>query len=415
MEGEGAVPFFAPDAPEDGIIFQSVADLRLHGRQEGFEIAQDLLLLQPLHRGVQGREDRGNGGLFQNVIGAAQINRQAAPVEDQRQDPLVARVRGDDADVPIAASGADQRHDLLRRALAFVKNAVTAQDRQMPLQLLLGLDGPLKEPAADIAQIVFALLDSLDLNGDLQGLAGQDQLLGGLTGLFKGRMLRIDAVCRQAHGDPGRKPQQMLHDGHMLPGQVRKAVYVKFMVPGKIAAFQLLQQPVHLVPGVRLALGADAVVALQDQRQLLQFLGQGAACLLRGKFQVLGADAAALEFIHGIQQAGQKFRPRFHGSVGFELAGKLPGGGSHRRQTAAVVQTLRRHELGLLRHPAQEPGEGQDLCIAAGGVTGGGAETALGVVADQLRDHQDPVSPARPDVLGNILQNPLPTGDPVGG
>ena len=36
MEGEGPVPFLSPDAPADGIIFQFVANLRLHGRQEGF-------------------------------------------------------------------------------------------------------------------------------------------------------------------------------------------------------------------------------------------------------------------------------------------------------------------------------------------------------------------------------------------
>ena len=222
-------------------------------------------------------------------------------MEDQRQDPLVARIGGDDADVPVAASGAHQLHDLFSGDLALVENAVAAAREQAPLQLGTLLQISLEQPVPDIAQRVPPLRDRDDLHRQIHFPAGQDQLLGGLARLFEGGMLRVDTVGGQAHGDPGGHPDQVAHDGHMLPGQVREAVYVKFVVFRKIALLQLLEEPVHLIPGVRLALGADAVVALQNQSQLLQLLGQRALRLLRRQAQVRACDAAALEFVHRIQ------------------------------------------------------------------------------------------------------------------
>ena len=71
MQRKGPVPFFATDAPGNGIIFQFVADLRLHGRQQRAQVAQHLPLLQTLHGRIQSRQDRCDGGLFEDVIGAA--------------------------------------------------------------------------------------------------------------------------------------------------------------------------------------------------------------------------------------------------------------------------------------------------------------------------------------------------------
>ena len=112
----------------------------------------------------------------------------------------------------------------------------------------------------------------------------------------------------------------MPHDGHVLAGQIGEAVYVKCMIFRKITAFQLLQKPVHLISGVRLTLGAERIVALLDQGQLFELLGQGAGGLLRSLPQILGCDAAAFEFVHRIQQVRQKFRPGLHGSIGLEAA-----------------------------------------------------------------------------------------------
>ena len=96
----------------------------------------------------------------------------------------------------------------------------------------------------------------------------------------------------------------MLQNGQVLPGKIRESVYVKHMLLGEAPLLQVLQQPGHLVSGVPLAPAAQAVIAFHQQRQLLQLLGQAAFRFLRRLTQVLGADAAAFEFVHAIDQTG---------------------------------------------------------------------------------------------------------------
>ena len=242
-------------------------------------------------------------------------------MEHQGQDALVAGVGGDDANVPVAAPGAHQGHDLLRCDLALIEDTVTAAGEEPVFQFLPGLDISLEKLLPQMAQVITALFDGDDLDGDIQLLADQHQLLGGLARFFEGGMLRIDAVRRQADRHHGRRSNEMPDDGRVLAGQIRESVYVKMMIFRKIAAFQLLQQPVHLVTGIRLTGGADGLVALQDQGKLLQLLGQGTVGLFRCQAEILGRDAAPLEFIHRIQKIRQKFRSCLHGGVGFELAG----------------------------------------------------------------------------------------------
>ena len=79
----------------------------------------------------------------------------------------------------------------------------------------------------------------------------------------------------------------MLQNRHILPGKIRKAVYVKNMIFPVIAVFQLLQKPGHPVSGVTPALGAEAVIALHQQRQLLQLLGKGPLGRKGGLLQIL--------------------------------------------------------------------------------------------------------------------------------
>ena len=431
MMDEGAVPFFAPNAPEHRIILQLVADFGLHGGKHGLEISQDRPLLQSLHGRIQGGQHRRDGGLLQNIIGSAQIHRQTAPVEHQRQHALIAGIGADDADIPVAAAAPHQLHDLLRRDLALIKNGVAAAGEEMFFQSRHALDLTLEQLFPDGAQRIPARLHLPDLHRDLQPPAGLHQLPGGLSRLLKAGMLGGHRIGGQTHRHHGGAFDQMADNGHMLPGQVGEALYVKFMIFRKIAAFQLLQQPVHLVSGVCLAPGADGIVAFKDQRQLLELAQQDAAASfaiaavvvlkllktdpLRSLVQIARRDAAALELVHHIQKSRQKFRSGLQPGIGLELAGKLPDGGSHGGEPSAVVQALLRHILGLLADPAQEPGEGQHLGIAAGDVPRRSAEPPLGIVADELGNHQDLVSLPAAHLLRDLAQDGLPARDPVCG
>ena len=207
----------------------------------------------------------------------------------------------------------------------------------------------------------------------------------------------------------------MFHDGHVLPGQVREAVYVKGMIFRKVALLQLFQQPVHLVTGILAALGADCVIASQDQGQFFQLLGQGSGGLPCRGGQLRRGDAASFEFVHRVQKAGEKLRLGLHVSVGFQFAGQSPHGGSHGDEPSAVVQTLRDPLLLLFCHPAQEPGKRQNFCVHAGSVPGCRTEPALCVMADQFRHQQDHAPLLFPDIGRNAFQHPVPARDPVCG
>ena len=134
------------------------------------------------------------------------------------------------------------------------------------------------------------------------------KLLGRLPGLFKGKQLRSRLIAVERHGNGRTKAHQVLQNGQILPGKVRKALYVEYMVFRVIAVLQLLQEPGHPVSGVPFALGAEAVVALHEKPQLLQLLGKGSLALFRGPLQVLGRNAAALEFVYPVHQVLQDFR-----------------------------------------------------------------------------------------------------------
>ena len=94
----------------------------------------------------------------------------------------------------------------------------------------------------------------------------------------------------------------MLQNCHMLAGKIWEAIDVKHMLLAEGSVLQLLQQPVHLIPGVAFTPAAQAVVALHQKGKLLQLLRQGALRLGGGVLQIPRADAAALEFVHCINE-----------------------------------------------------------------------------------------------------------------
>ena len=205
----------------------------------------------------------------------------------------------------------------------------------------------------------------------------------------------------------------MLQNGHILPGKVRETVYVKDMLRPVIAVLQPLQKPGHLVSGVSLALGAQAVIGLHHGGKLFQLLGKAAGGRLGCLLQILRGDAAALELVHRIHQLFQKLRLALHRGIGFQPAGQLPGTGRHGHHPAAAVQAGLARAAHALRHTAAQPGKGQHLRKAAGPVPGIGAEGPLHFVADELRHQQHPALQLLVHIRFQLLQYGFPQDLPV--
>ena len=185
------------------------------------------------------------------------------------------------------------------------------------------------------------------------------------------------------------------------------------MLLAKAALLQLLQQPGHLIPGVPLAPGAEAVITRHQQGKLLQLLGKTALCFGGSPLQVLRRDAAALELVDTIDQSAEKLRLRFHGSICLQAAAELAGCCRHGHDAAAIIQTLHSRVAHGICHPAAKAGKGKHLRIPAGGIAGPAAEPAFHIMADKFRNQQDPAGLFFMDISGNAAQNLVPVGSPV--
>ena len=126
----------------------------------------------------------------------------------------------------------------------------------------------------------------------------------------------------------------------MLTGKVRETVYVKHMVFSKCSLFQLLQKQRFQISRVTAALRTKRIIALHQQRQLFQLLGKTSLCCFRRSHQIRRGDAAALEFIHRINQTRQEFRLCFNSGIGLQAAGKLTGRRSHGNNPSTLIQTF---------------------------------------------------------------------------
>ena len=335
------------------------------------------------------------------------------PVKNQVRQRLVhGHIRTHQADIPVAAAPFHQGHHLPGSVQARLIGGLRLAGAQLPFCCSNGKRS-LEQLLPDNRQGGGIGLHQFHLNFNASSGRAAVQLLGGLPRFFKGQQRRSNLVAVDTDRNTGRGLNQMLQNGQVLPGKIRKSVYVKHMLLGKAPLLQVFQQPGHLVSGVPLALAAQAVIAFHQQRQLLQLLGQAAFRFLRRLAQVLGADAAALELVHTVDQTGQKFRLGLHGGVGLQTAAELSGRRGHGHYPTAAVQAFLRRAAHGIRHPAGQAGKGQHLRVTAGGVPRRGAQAALHFMADQFRDHQDPVSLPFVHIPGDAAQNLFPVGRPV--
>ena len=275
------------------------------------------------------------------------------------------------------------------------------------------LDFPLEQQAAHLRRggLLPGHRYCLHCNSSLLGQA--QQLLGGGASFFKGHGGASRCVAGKAHHHRGILPDKIFQNRQMLPGKVREAVHIQPVRLPEVAGFQLLQHPGHKIPGVHLSPLADGIVGLQNQGQLLQLLGKASLGLGGGCHQVRRGDTAAFEHIHSVQQSLQELRLGLHRCIGFQLAVQLPHRRGHGNDSASFVQGGGDMGAQVLRRTSGQSGEGQHLCIPAGGVSRCHTKPALHLMADKLRHQEDGSGSFPGHILPHHLQNLPGIGYPV--
>ncbi len=182
-------------------------------------------------------------------------------------------VRTHHRNIPIPGSAGRQLPHPVGCQQALGVNTSTADNLQSFPGLAL-LNASLKQLFPYRAQSILPGGDHLHGNGNPRPLGGVVQSLCRFPGLFKGQQLGIYLVAVQADGDILCILHQKFQNCQVLSCKIRKSVYVKHMLLSERSFLQLLQEPGHLVSGIPLSPGAQAVVALHEQCQLLQLLGK---------------------------------------------------------------------------------------------------------------------------------------------
>ena len=131
---------------------------------------------------------------------------------------------------------------------------------------------PLKQSATQISKGSLWSGNLLNLHF-LTGSVGQTNQLGRcIAGFFKSKQSGTHTVTIQGNCDIGRLSDQQFQNRHMLAGKVRKSIYVKDMVSGKIMLLHLFQQQCFLITGVTLTGSTNSIIGFQNQGQLMDFL-----------------------------------------------------------------------------------------------------------------------------------------------
>ena len=297
-------PLFPPDSPDDGIIFHQIADIRIQWRQRRAKIAQRCPLVKSPQRRFQSRQDCGNHTFLQNLFRSGAVYRNVKTVKYQIYQRLVCRhICADQRNIPISAALGHP----LTYLICCIQTGLVSRFRPAGLQAILCRpkgNRTLEQSLPNHLQGRWIWLNILDLYLHTSTIGTAIQFLGGISGFFKGQQSRVNLIAVQAHRYTGADPNQMFQNLQILASKIRKTVYVKNMLFPKSSLFQLFQQPGHLVSWVPLAPAAQAVVTFHQQRQFFQLLGQASGCFFRGSAQILGSNAAALEFVHSINQPG---------------------------------------------------------------------------------------------------------------
>ena len=273
MVGPFPEPILAADAPDIRIVFHNVTFVRCQKRHAGAQIPEHPPLLQTGNRRFQGRQHGCDDAFGQNFLRACPVAGDAHPLENQADQTAIGTgIGGDQRNIPIPAAAANQLVNFLGRRHNLLPGGIRGVNKQVfPRKLR---DSSLEQPLPHGGQGLPGVRQDFQPHFHPTALCHPDKLPGGLPRLFKGQQRGIYTVAVQGNGYQWADPDQVLQYRHILTGKIRKAVYVEHMIFPVIAVLQLLQKPGHPVSGVTPALGAEAVIALHQQRQLLQLLGK---------------------------------------------------------------------------------------------------------------------------------------------
>ena len=115
------LPALSADTPDDSIILHQITNIRRNRRKYRAQIAQHRALFKAAQRRFHCGQDGGNHAFLQNIFCARQINRNAAAVKDKLNQRAVAgKIRTNHGNIPIAAAGTYELHNLLSRTKDFL-------------------------------------------------------------------------------------------------------------------------------------------------------------------------------------------------------------------------------------------------------------------------------------------------------
>jgi hypothetical protein len=120
--------------------------------------------------------------------------------------------------------------------------------------------------------------------------------------------------------------------------------------------------------------------------------------------QIRNRNTAALEFINHIQQLGQKFGLALNRSVKLKLTVQISCRGGHSYDSAALIHAGNRSGARSFGNAIRKAGKGQHLGKTTGSIACRHTKPSLDIMADQLRDHEDPPRTFCLDIICNTAQ-----------
>ena len=336
------------------------------------------------------------------------------PQKDHTQSALVcAHIAADDADVPVTAAAAHQFQHPVCRRLSLRLDGIGVARRYTPGEVFLSGQLALKQAVAKVQQRVRAAIQRLNVNFHAGMLGAAKQLRRRIGGFLKSEGIGVQAVTGKTHRHHRAFLNQMLQNRQMLPGEIRETIYVENAPGSKIILLQLIQAPGHLIPGIPEPLGAEGIVALQDQGEFFQLLRQRPFRAQGCFFQILRRNAAPLELIHRIHKLFQKLRFCLHRSIGLQTAVERTGGRRHCDDPSAVIHAPNGAVACPVCYPGSQARKRKHLCKTADRIPCRFAKPTLRVVADQLWHHQNTARLFLRHILRDAGKYFISASDPV--
>ena len=386
-------PGAAPELPFINVVGEPVALLRSQTREPGAQVADHVVHVPAGAGNLVGEGDQRREGLGEQLVFPCHKEGNAVVLEDVFQGALIIlKAPYSHGDVPPAAAPVPhQRQDPGGSGLALGRDALGAAQADaggVPFKGALPVAEELlgeKAQGGGLAPPGLRLL-----HGDLlaQLLRGGIEPPEGGAAEGKDLVLAVRVVQSQADRELHPPAQHGHKHRQLLVGEVQEAVHIDPILRAQGALLNLLRQQLQPVGGVGVTVGHHRVIGLQNQRQILQLLPQPVGAALRRLRQLRGADAGALQLVHGAKQHGLQLRPVPCGGVDLQPGAHGAQRQGHAEEPAPLVQQRRRQTALFLPDAPGKAGEAEHLRREGEGVPADAAKFPLGLMAVLLRHQQ---------------------------